>query len=115
MKNGRRRAEIDEATESSSNTVAVTNGGPSNSTQIVATYAYQVAIAAGLQPKMTLNHLYSVETVTAYIVQVSLGDTPTGTIEYKTIYVAGMSLFLVTLAFNVFSHWLKKRFREEYD
>ena len=74
-----------------------------------------VAIAAGLQPKMTLNPLSSVETVTAYIVQVSLGDTPTGTIEYKTIYVAGMSLFLVTLAFNVFSHWLKKRFREEYD
>ena len=72
-------------------------------------------IAAGLQPKMTLNPLSSVETVTAYIVQVSLGDTPTGTIEYKTIYVAGMSLFLVTLAFNVFSHWLKKRFREEYD
>jgi phosphate transport system permease protein len=74
-----------------------------------------VAVAAGLQPKMTLNPLSSVETVTAYIVQVSLGDTPTGTIEYKTIYVAGMTLFLVTLAFNVFSHWLKKKFREEYD
>jgi phosphate transport system permease protein len=74
-----------------------------------------VAIAAGQQPKLTLNPLTSVETVTAYIVQVSLGDTPYGTIEYRTIFAAGMSLFVLTFAFNIFSYWLRKKFREEYD
>ena len=74
-----------------------------------------VAVAAGLQPKLTLNPFTSVETVTAYIVQVSLGDTPYGTIEYRTIFAAGMSLFVVTFAFNILSYWLRKRFREEYD
>lgn len=74
-----------------------------------------VAIAAGQQPKLTLNPLTSVETVTAYIVQVSLGDTPYGTIEYRTIFAAGMSLFILTLGFNLFSFWLRKKFREEYD
>ncbi len=74
-----------------------------------------VAIAAGQQPRLTLNPLVPIETVTAYIVQVSLGDTPTGTLEYKTIFAAGMSLFVVTFAFNVFSYILKRRFREEYE
>jgi len=74
-----------------------------------------VAVAAGLQPKLTLNPFTSVETVTAYIVQVSLGDTPYGTIEYRTIFAAGMSLFVVTFAFNILSYWLRKRFREEYE
>jgi phosphate transport system permease protein len=74
-----------------------------------------VAIAAGQQPRLTLNPLVPIETVTAYIVQVSLGDTPTGTIEYKTIFAAGMSLFVVTFIFNIFSYILKKRFREVYE
>ncbi|MFQ5588035.1 MAG: phosphate ABC transporter permease subunit PstC [Nitrospiria bacterium] len=74
-----------------------------------------VAIAAGLQPRLTLNPLVPIETVTAYIVQVSMGDTPTGTIEYNTIFVAGMSLFLLTLVLNVLSFLLRKRFREVYD
>ena len=74
-----------------------------------------VAIAAGLQPRLTLNPLVPIETVTAYIVQVSLGDTPTGTIEYSTIFAAGMSLFIVTFVLNIVSYWLKKRFREEYE
>ena len=74
-----------------------------------------VAIAAGMQPRFTLNPMEPIQAVTAYIVQVSLGDTPTGTIEYKTIFAAGMSLFLVTLALNVASHMLKRRFREVYD
>ncbi|HZX36000.1 MAG TPA: phosphate ABC transporter permease subunit PstC [Thermodesulfobacteriota bacterium] len=73
-----------------------------------------VAIAAGQQPNLTLNPFVPVETITAYIVQVSLGDTPTGTIEYKTIFAAGMTLFLFTLALNMLSTWLKERFREEY-
>jgi phosphate transport system permease protein len=74
-----------------------------------------VAIAAGMQPSFTLNPLEPIQAVTAYIVQVSLGDTPTGTIEYKTIFAAGMTLFLVTLALNVASYLLKRKFREVYD
>lgn len=74
-----------------------------------------VAIAAGQQPRLTLNPLVPIETVTAYIVQVSLGDTPTGTLEYKTIFAAGMSLFVVTFMFNIFSYLLRKRFREVYE
>lgn len=73
-----------------------------------------VAIAAGQQPRLTLNPLVPVETMTAYIVQVSLGDTPTGTLEYRTIFAVGMLLFLMTLAMNLVSHWLRERFREEY-
>jgi len=74
-----------------------------------------VAIAAGQQPRLTLNPLVPIETITAYIVQVSLGDTPTGTLEYRTIFAAGMSLFAVTLLFNIASYLLKRRFAEMYE
>jgi phosphate transport system permease protein len=74
-----------------------------------------VAIAAGLQPQLTLNPLEAVETMTAYIVQVSLGDTPAGTLEFKTIFAVGMSLFVITLAFNLLSHAIVRKFREQYD
>jgi phosphate transport system permease protein len=74
-----------------------------------------VAIAAGQSPRLTLNPLVPVETMTAYIVQVSLGDTPTGTLEFKTIFAVGMSLFLITLALNLLSHRLVARFREKYE
>ncbi|MBI3584488.1 MAG: phosphate ABC transporter permease subunit PstC [Nitrospinae bacterium] len=74
-----------------------------------------VAIAAGQQPRLTLNPLVPVETITAYIVQVSLGDTPTGTLEYRTIFAAGMSLFILTFVLNIISYFLKKRFREVYE
>ncbi len=73
-----------------------------------------VAIAAGLQPRFTLNPLVPIETMTAYIVQVSLGDTPHGTLEYHTIFVVGMMLFVSTLVINIISHLLRKRFREVY-
>ncbi len=73
-----------------------------------------VAIAAGQQPRLTLNPLVPVETLTAYIVQISLGDTPTGTIEYKTIFAVGMTLFLGTLGLNLVSLWLRERVRERY-
>ncbi len=73
-----------------------------------------VAIAAGQQPRLTLNPFVPVETMTAYIVQVSLGDTPQGTIEYRTIFAVGMLLFLMTFALNLVSTWLRERFREEY-
>ncbi|MBI4377500.1 MAG: phosphate ABC transporter permease subunit PstC [Nitrospinae bacterium] len=74
-----------------------------------------VAIAAGQQPRLTLNPLVPVETVTSYIVQVSLGDTPTGTLEYRTIFAVGMSLFVVTFVLNIMSFFLKKSFREVYE
>lgn len=73
-----------------------------------------VAIAAGQQPRLTLNPLVPVETMTAYIVQVSLGDTPAGSLEYRTIFVVGMMLFLSTLLLNMISQWLRSRFREVY-
>jgi phosphate transport system permease protein len=73
-----------------------------------------VAIAAGQQPRLTLDPRVPIETMTAYIVQVSLGDTPTGTLEYRTIFAVGMLLFLGTFLLNVVSTWLRRRFREEY-
>lgn len=73
-----------------------------------------VAIAAGQQPRFTANPLVPIETMTAYIVQVSLGDTPQGTLEYRTIFAAGMLLFLMTFTLNLVSTWLRERFREEY-
>ena len=74
-----------------------------------------VAIAAGQQPRLTLNPLVPVETMTAYIVQVSLGDTPAGTIEYRTIFAVGMALFLFTLILNLLSQRLKDRYQEQYE
>ena len=73
-----------------------------------------VAIAAGQQPRLTLDPRVPVETMTAYIVQVSLGDTPAGTLEYRTIFAVGMLLFLSTFVLNLLSNWLRERFREEY-
>jgi phosphate transport system permease protein len=73
-----------------------------------------VAIAAGQQPRLTLDPRVPIETMTAYIVQVSLGDTPGGTIEYRTIFAVGMLLFLSTFILNLFSNWLRERYREEY-
>jgi phosphate transport system permease protein len=73
-----------------------------------------VAIAAGQQPRLTLDPRVPVETMTAYIVQVSLGDTPTGTLEYRTIFAVGMLLFVSTFGLNILSTWLRERFREEY-
>ncbi|MEK7279761.1 MAG: phosphate ABC transporter permease subunit PstC [Nitrospirota bacterium] len=69
-----------------------------------------VAIAAGQQPRLTLNPLVPIETMTAYIVQVSLGDTPTGTLEYRTIFAVGMMLIIFTLMLNIISLRLRKRF-----
>ncbi|MBI3607583.1 MAG: phosphate ABC transporter permease subunit PstC [Nitrospirae bacterium] len=74
-----------------------------------------LAIAAGQQPRLTLNPLVPIETMTAYIVQVSLGDTPTGTIEYRTIFAVGMMLFVSTLGLNLISQWFRERFREQYE
>jgi len=68
-----------------------------------------VAIAAGQQPRFTLDPRVPVETMTAYIVQVSLGDTPHGTLEYQTIFAVGLALFVMTLFLNAISHRLRQR------
>jgi phosphate transport system permease protein len=74
-----------------------------------------VAIAAGNQPNLSWNPFEGMQAMTAYIVQVSLGDTPRGTIEYSTIFAIGMMLFLSTLVLNIIAQWLLARFREEYE
>ncbi|MBL6662928.1 MAG: phosphate ABC transporter permease subunit PstC [Flavobacteriales bacterium] len=74
-----------------------------------------VAIAAGQQPRLTANPLVPIETITAYIVQVSLGDVPHGSLEYRTIFAAGMTLFVFTFILNNISFWIRKKFREQYD
>jgi len=74
-----------------------------------------VAIAAGQQPRLTANPLVPIETMTAYIVQVSLGDTPQQGIAYKTIFAVGMLLFLLTLVMNLISQWFIRRYREVYE
>jgi phosphate transport system permease protein len=73
-----------------------------------------VAIAAGMMPNLTLNPIEPIQTLTAYIVGISLGDVPHGTIEYKTIFAAGITLFLMTLFLNILGFWFRKRIREIY-
>ena len=73
-----------------------------------------VAIAAGQQPRLTWDPTVPIMTMTTYIVQVALGDTPQGTPEYRTIFAVGMLLFLGTFTLNLVSAWLRQRYREEY-
>lgn len=73
-----------------------------------------VAIAAGQQPILTLDPRSSIETITAYIVQVSLGDVPHGSIEYKTIFAAGITLFVMTFILNTISFWIRKKYQVKY-
>ena len=73
-----------------------------------------LAVAAGMQPNLTFNPLEPAATITAYIVQVALGDLPHGSIGYQTIFAAGLTLLLFTLACNIAGHMLRKTFREAY-
>jgi phosphate transport system permease protein len=73
-----------------------------------------VAIAAGMQPNLTWNPAEPAQTITAYIVQVSLGDLPHGGVGYQSIFAAGLVLFLLTLAFNLVGHFLRTRLRQAY-
>ncbi len=74
-----------------------------------------VAIAAGQEPNLTFNPLESVETITTYIVQVSMGDVPQDSLEYRTIFAAGMTLFVFTFILNNVSFWLRKKFQNQYE
>lgn len=73
-----------------------------------------VAIAAGQQPNLTFNPMESAATITAYIVQVAMGDLPHGSIGYQSIFAAGLVLMLITLFFNILGHFTRKKFREAY-
>ena len=73
-----------------------------------------LAVAAGMQPNLTFNPLEPAATITAYIVQVALGDLPHGSIGYQTIFAAGLTLLLFTFTCNVIGHLLRKKFREVY-
>jgi len=74
-----------------------------------------VTLAAGMTPNLTLNPFVSVQTLTAYMVQVSQGDTPAGTVEYQTIFAVGFTLFLITLTINLIAQRVLARFREAYE
>lgn len=74
-----------------------------------------VTLAAGATPKLTLNPLESIQTMTAYIVQVSQGDTPTGTLEYRTIFAVGLALFITTMVMNVIAQYILSRVGERYE
>jgi phosphate transport system permease protein len=74
-----------------------------------------VAIAAGNLANLTLNPLESVQTMTAFIVQVASGETATGTVVFNTIFAVGMTLFVMTLILNLVSYWFVRRFRETYE
>lgn len=74
-----------------------------------------VAIAAGQQPVLTMDPRHGVETITTYIVQVSLGDVQHGSLEYKTIFAAGVTLFIFTFILNYVSYFIKKRYQEKYE
>lgn len=74
-----------------------------------------VAIAAGQNPTLTLDPTVPVATMTAFIVQVSLGDAPAGSLAFKTIYAVGLTLFLITLCLNILSYWVVRRYRQKYE
>jgi len=73
-----------------------------------------VTMVAGQLAHITLDPRESVMAMTAYIVNVSLGDTPYGSVEYQSIFAVGMVLFVITLGMNILSHWVIKRYREAY-
>lgn len=74
-----------------------------------------VAIAAGMQPNMTLDPTVPIQTITTYIVQISMGDVPHGSLEYRTIFAAGISLFVLTFTLNNLSFWFKNKYQQKYE
>lgn len=74
-----------------------------------------VAVAAGQQPQLTLDPTVPIQTITSYIVQVSSGDVQHGSLEYNTIFAAGLALFVFTFILNNISFWINKKFRQEYE
>ena len=73
-----------------------------------------VAVAAGNLPNLTLDVTESMQTMTAYIVNVASGENPAGTVQYQTIFAVGLTLFIITLILNVISHFFARRYQEDY-
>ncbi|HRD95319.1 MAG TPA: phosphate ABC transporter permease subunit PstC [Rubrivivax sp.] len=73
-----------------------------------------LAVAAGMQPNLSLDPMQPAATITSYIVQVALGDLPHGSVGYQTIFAAGLMLLLLTLGFNMLGYWIRRRYRETY-
>ncbi len=74
-----------------------------------------VAIAAGMQANLTLDPTVPIQTITTYIVQISMGDVPHGSLEYRTIFAAGITLFVLTFTLNNLSFWFKKKYQQKYE
>lgn len=73
-----------------------------------------VAIAAGMQPRLTFNPTDQAQTITSYIVATTQGETPHGTVQYQSIFAAGLMLFVMTFAFNLLGFWLRRRYHQAY-
>ena len=73
-----------------------------------------VTIAAGATPRLTFNPIESIQTMTAFIVQLALGEAAHGSVEYQSIYAVGILLFIITFAMNTMGHWIVRRWRNVY-
>lgn len=74
-----------------------------------------VKLAAGNQPVMSANPLDSMETITGFIVRISQGDLPYGSHAFLSVFAAGLTLFAMTLSFNLVAYWMRQRYREQYE
>ena len=74
-----------------------------------------VVLAAGTNPQLTIDPTESVQTMTAFIVQISLGDTPADSLQFKALFAVGATLFAMTFALNMISTWIVSKYRNEYD
>ena len=74
-----------------------------------------VVLAAGTNPQFTLDPTKSVQTMTAFIVQISLGDTPAESIQFKALFAVGATLFAMTFTLNLISAWIVRRYRNVYE
>ncbi|MCU4753912.1 phosphate ABC transporter permease subunit PstC [Halobacteria archaeon AArc-curdl1] len=73
-----------------------------------------VTLAAGMAPQITMNPFEPIQTMTAYMVQIGISDVSVGSIGYQSLFAVGLTLFAMTLSMNLFSLWIKSRYREEY-
>ncbi|THE65885.1 phosphate ABC transporter permease subunit PstC [Salinadaptatus halalkaliphilus] len=73
-----------------------------------------VALAAGALPQLTRNPFEEIQTMTAYMVEIGTGDASVGSIGYQSLFAIGLTLFVMTFLMNIFSMWVRSRYREEY-
>jgi phosphate transport system permease protein len=73
-----------------------------------------VVLTVGTKPQFTFDPTQSVQTMTAFIVQISIGETAQGSLEYRSLFAVGATLFVITFALNILSGWVVRRFRTAY-